>query len=173
MDSFTSSYDKLSNVLKNKIEIAQVGSSFSAQEWVALWDTGATNSVITQKVVDALGLQPVGQVPCSTPQGSYNAWVYYIDVKLPSSVIIPKLQVTLGQPFGCDILVGMDIIGRGDFAVSNFEGRTIFTFRTPSLMTFDFVNKSYLEPIVKPPTPGRNSPCPCGSGKKYKQCCGR
>jgi len=21
--------------------------------------------------------------------------------------------------------------------------------------------------------PGRNSPCPCGSGKKYKQCCGR
>jgi len=21
--------------------------------------------------------------------------------------------------------------------------------------------------------PGRNSPCPCGSGKKYKRCCGR
>ena len=20
---------------------------------------------------------------------------------------------------------------------------------------------------------GRNDPCPCGSGKKYKQCCGR
>ena len=20
-------------------------------------------------------------------------------------------------------------------------------------------------------TPGRNDPCPCGSGKKYKQCC--
>ena len=23
------------------------------------------------------------------------------------------------------------------------------------------------------PKVGRNSPCPCGSGKKYKQCCGR
>jgi uncharacterized protein len=22
-------------------------------------------------------------------------------------------------------------------------------------------------------TPGRNDPCPCGSGKKYKRCCGR
>jgi len=22
------------------------------------------------------------------------------------------------------------------------------------------------------PSPGRNSPCPCGSGKKYKRCCG-
>jgi preprotein translocase subunit SecA len=21
--------------------------------------------------------------------------------------------------------------------------------------------------------PGRNDPCPCGSGRKYKQCCGR
>jgi len=22
-------------------------------------------------------------------------------------------------------------------------------------------------------TPGRNDPCPCGSGKKYKKCCGK
>ena len=28
-------------------------------------------------------------------------------------------------------------------------------------------------PIVLPKTPGRNDPCPCGSGKKYKHCCGR
>ena len=31
-----------------------------------------------------------------------------------------------------------------------------------------------LDPIVnKTPKVGRNQPCPCGSGKKYKQCCGR
>ena len=29
------------------------------------------------------------------------------------------------------------------------------------------------QPIVRPPKIGRNDPCPCGSGKKYKQCCGR
>ena len=27
--------------------------------------------------------------------------------------------------------------------------------------------------VVKPPKIGRNDPCPCGSGKKYKQCCGK
>ncbi len=27
--------------------------------------------------------------------------------------------------------------------------------------------------IVKPQKIGRNDPCPCGSGKKYKYCCGR
>lgn len=26
---------------------------------------------------------------------------------------------------------------------------------------------------VAPPTVGRNDPCPCGSGKKYKKCCGK
>lgn len=29
-----------------------------------------------------------------------------------------------------------------------------------------------LEPYVAPVTAGRNDPCPCGSGKKYKKCCG-
>ncbi len=26
--------------------------------------------------------------------------------------------------------------------------------------------------VIKEKTPGRNDPCPCGSGKKYKKCCG-
>lgn len=28
-------------------------------------------------------------------------------------------------------------------------------------------------PAVATPHPGRNDPCPCGSGRKYKKCCGR
>jgi hypothetical protein len=27
--------------------------------------------------------------------------------------------------------------------------------------------------VVNAPKPGRNDPCPCGSGKKYKKCCGK
>ena len=26
--------------------------------------------------------------------------------------------------------------------------------------------------VIKEETVGRNDPCPCGSGKKYKKCCG-
>ncbi|WP_130869830.1 preprotein translocase subunit SecA [Intestinimonas massiliensis (ex Afouda et al. 2020)] len=29
------------------------------------------------------------------------------------------------------------------------------------------------QPVKKGKKPGRNDPCPCGSGKKYKKCCGR
>ena len=28
-------------------------------------------------------------------------------------------------------------------------------------------------PVRKDKKPGRNDPCPCGSGKKYKKCCGQ
>jgi preprotein translocase subunit SecA len=28
------------------------------------------------------------------------------------------------------------------------------------------------QPVMKGPKVGRNEPCPCGSGKKYKKCCG-
>jgi len=31
----------------------------------------------------------------------------------------------------------------------------------------------YNTPYVAPPKTGRNEPCPCGSGKKYKKCCGK
>ena len=29
------------------------------------------------------------------------------------------------------------------------------------------------KPAVAPPPMGRNAPCPCGSGQKYKKCCGK
>ena len=29
------------------------------------------------------------------------------------------------------------------------------------------------EPVVRAKTVGRNDPCPCGSGLKFKNCCGR
>ena len=30
-----------------------------------------------------------------------------------------------------------------------------------------------VQPIQGSGQPGRNDPCPCGSGKKYKKCCGK
>jgi uncharacterized protein YchJ len=32
---------------------------------------------------------------------------------------------------------------------------------------------TYDEPLIKGKKTGRNDPCPCNSGKKYKQCCGK
>ncbi len=34
-------------------------------------------------------------------------------------------------------------------------------------------NAEKVEPLKAARPLGRNDPCPCGSGKKYKKCCGR
>jgi len=37
----------------------------------------------------------------------------------------------------------------------------------------ELIDKSEkVEPIRSDRPPARNDPCPCGSGKKYKRCCG-
>ncbi len=37
----------------------------------------------------------------------------------------------------------------------------------------DTAEETKKKPVVNKETVGRNDPCPCGSGKKYKNCCGR
>lgn len=39
-----------------------------------------------------------------------------------------------------DFLIGMDIITLGDFAVTNVNGKTVFSFRYPSCEKIDYVN---------------------------------
>ena len=76
---------------------------------------------------------------------------------------------------GFDVLIGMDILGLGDFAVTHQNGNTTFSFCCPSLREIDFVKELEAKDAVLPVHSSkisRNSPCPCGSGKKHKKCCG-
>ena len=65
----------------------------------------------------------------------------------------------------------MDIIARGDFSISNTNGKTKFTFQIPATHEHDYVKEQQEKlhtPIIKPKVPGRNDPCPCGSKKSTK-----
>ena len=42
---------------------------------------------------------------------------------------------------GTEVLIGMDIISLGDFAVTNLNNKTWFTFRMPSVARLDFVKE--------------------------------
>ena len=180
----TVAYKGLADVLVSEVQVAQ---SFQPQsspkppdhsKFNAIWDTGATNTVITQRVVDACNLRPIGMTLVNTAQGQMKTPVYLVSVVLPNNVCFSQLRVTRGNLVGAaDALIGMDIIGRGDFAVTNHQGKTTFSFRLPSIQCIDFVKERPPGSISSPPKKyahtGRNDPCPCGSGKKYKKCCGR
>ncbi len=113
------------------------------EEFVATWDTGATNSVITQRVIDACGLKPIGTTAVSHAQGTTDdVEVFLVNIGLPNGVAFPALRVTRGELRGTDVLIGMDIIAQGDFAVTNRDGNTKFSFRIPSIADIDFVAES-------------------------------
>lgn len=142
------------------------------RQYNAIWDTGATNSVITNKVAKELGLVPIGFTEVNHAEGvSHNVPVYLVNIELPNQVGFPMMRVTEGILGDVDVLIGMDIIQSGDFKIENGGGKTAFTYSVPPANPIPIVKPS--APIVKEKAPGRNDPCPCGSGKKYKNCCGQ
>jgi len=144
----------------------------------AIWDTGATGSVISKKVATDSGLKPIAMAIVHTAGGTKNCPVYLINMRLPNGMGIAQIRVTEGELAGdIDVLIGMDVISEGDFAVTHLNGKTVFTFRMPSVVCIDFVKEinSPLRPVTlhADQKTGRNQPCPCGSGKKYKRCHGK
>lgn len=147
---------------------------------MALWDTGATGCVISKRVIRDLDLKSVGIQSVYTASSGDEAIQmdeYRIHLMLPNKTIVPFLHVIEGTLNGFDMLVGMDVITRGDFAITHKDGNTIFSFQIPSTHDIDFVKDVKLteikKPTIKERMPRPNDPCPCGSGKKWKNCHGK
>lgn len=135
------------NRLTNQVILSQNDKTISA---LALWDTGATGTCISLDVVKELSLVPTGKKNIKTPSGSTEVNTYLINVMLPNNVSIPNVEVCdseIGNQ-GIGMLVGMDIITAGDFAVSNYNKNTVFSFRIPSRKTTDYVNECNMEQLV-------------------------
>lgn len=144
---------------------------------MCLWDTGASNSCISKRVAEELGLSQTGIIRTFTAAGPSRTKTYIVNIGLPNFVQIPMVQVSEATLNGFDVLIGMDIISLGDFSITNVGGKTVFSFRIPSTTKIDYVqedrDKQKIGSAHKPKKPGRNDPCPCGSGKKYKNCHGK
>lgn len=127
--------------LKTSIKISSVVGDTLQGNYTGLWDTGATNCVITSKVVKDLKLQPTGVTTVSTAGGRVNSNVYDIKITLPNK-IQKRVTVTEGDLGDLDALIGMDIIADGDFAISSNPntGEMYFTHRSPSQGVIDFTD---------------------------------
>lgn len=145
--AFTTRCGRIVGSLRNTVTVKSADSEFEA---LALWDTGATGSCISKKVVEELNLFSTGKKTIQTPSGHSDVNTYAIDVLLPQKVLIKDVVVCdseIGNQ-GIDMLVGMDIITLGDFAVSNCDDKTVFTFRMPSKQITDYAKQISFENIL-------------------------
>lgn len=115
--------------------------NLSIVKFSGVWDTGATGSVITKKVVDALKLKPTGQKEVHTASGTEVKNTYLVNIALPMNVMVQGVTVTEGNLISIDVLIGMDIITLGDFAITNLDGRTVMSFQMPSSERIDYVER--------------------------------
>ena len=83
----------------------------------------------------------------------------------------------------CDLTANKEVQIESDFKPASFDASKLQTGRTeigskngagdPNKFGHQTQEQQVTQPIVKEKKVGRNDPCPCGSGKKYKHCHGR
>lgn len=144
--ALTSKAPGRANVVTSDVEIstptADTVHPKATQKVTAIWDTGATGTVITAALAGALGILPSGMVKKNTANGEMDSNVYLVDVLLPLGVGFPNMTVTEGTVAGADVLIGMDIICQGDFSITNFGDKTTASYRIPSIAEVDYVKEA-------------------------------
>lgn len=160
-----------------KISSLETGLSITT---MGLWDTGAQHCVIRHDLASAIGLIPRGIKTIQGVNGKEDRDYYYANLKLNNEEISLNIQITDVKPFSpspqLGMLIGMDVITHGDFSISNYEGNTIMTFRTPSQTIIDYckdvnIYNKYLK-IHQTMLRHGNNKCPCNSGKPWEKCHG-
>lgn len=148
-------------------------------EQKALWDTGAMVTCISTKLAYDLGLIAIDEtMVVGANNEPFKVSTYCVQIKMGSFVI--PIHNVVGLPMDGNehsMIIGMDIISKGDLSITNYSGRTVISFRTPSLETIDYVSEIALQNKcnklhtinVKAKRPDK---CACGSGKDYKNCHG-
>jgi hypothetical protein len=97
---------------------------------------------VSERLVAELETKPVGMAVVHSANATHHCEVYLVSMVLPNVIVFAVQRVTRQRlQDGYDVLIGMDIIATGDFAVSSNEGGTVFSFRHPSEECIDFLRR--------------------------------
>lgn len=109
----------------------------------AVWDTGADTTIIRKSVAEALGLIPLVKSAISGIGGVVSSNVYSIHLGLPSGEAVLELEAMElpDEQMEYDVIIGMDVIRECDFAITNKDANTKFTYDRPSKRDLDFTKE--------------------------------
>lgn len=141
--AFTVEYKALVNSLVTDVVIISAFDDTKKQTFKAIWDTGATHSVITESVLNQLSLFAIDNTTVSGVNSRKIVPVTLVHIGLPNKILIPNHRVSVCDISGGDMLIGMDIISCGDFSICTGDNKTLFSFAIPPFETkIDLVDKA-------------------------------
>lgn len=104
----------------------------------ALWDTGASHCLISGKLAKALHLHPIDKIRVQHAGGFSYENVYLGIIHITKKYFIEVELTECQSANNFEVIIGMDVISKGDFAITSGKGITTFSFRLPSIETIDF-----------------------------------
>lgn len=179
-NALTISSNGIVNVIKSSVEVSNPFTK-AVVDTQGIWDTGATQSVITKSTAQKLGLPVISKAIVNGVHGAKEVNVYYVGITLNNREISIQAEVTECEELSADhtagMLIGMNIITMGDFCFTNADGHSVMSFVVPSQKRIDFVEEigkynKYVK-IHQSWLKVGNHKCPCGSGKKWENCHGK
>ena len=110
----------------------------------ALWDTGASGTVIVPSIAKKMGLIPTDRVKVAGVNNVSMADVVQVSIGLPNKVMVKDASAMICELTGeFELLIGMDIISLGDMIICNGDNKTSFSFVMPSFPDKpDWIEKS-------------------------------
>lgn len=138
---FTKKYDDFNGKIITQKQIRYNGKCKTVN---VLWDTGSTYTCVSEELIKELSMVSNSDSDfLSTFYGKIMSKTYDIIVILNNELEIPidALKHNKIHEEGIDLLIGMDIIYRGDFAISTYNDETCFSFRIPSKGLIDFTKE--------------------------------
>ena len=137
--AFFNNFEIRKNVIQTVCHVSSPFDSSTQNTQVnAIWDTGATLTAINPSLALQLGLLTVGRKPVRGVHSEQEVNEYIINLTLPNKLEIKNIPV-VAIDIGSDVLIGMDIIGAGDFVICRGQ---YFSFVYPSFDNpMNFVDK--------------------------------
>lgn len=110
----------------------------------ALWDTGATSTHISQRVVDYFTLPVYDTKEYTSASDKYTTTRHIINVNVAgiavfNDIVVSKLKPSVNDD---DMIIGMDLICKFDSAITMLNGDTLFSIRYPSKASINFINET-------------------------------
>ena len=130
MSFIVSHFIKPGKALESYVAVGGEGSMMAVN---ALWDTGSTESLISEKIVKMIEPILKNKSKYVTRDVVIECETYAVSLSLSDEITFRDVLMKKADlsDKNVDIIIGMDIISRGDFEIRNYNNLVEFAFRIP------------------------------------------
>jgi hypothetical protein len=106
---------------------------------IGVWDTGSEGCLISPELAKKLNLVLISYKIVVGVNSEDLSPEYLINLFLPNGDSFEDISTLVGNRLAEDeFIIGMSIINKGDFAITNVNNKTTMSFRSPSVARINF-----------------------------------